>query len=240
MANPAFNDKVFQNEGSTTDAMTVQGSVNKTFVLLLLLLGTAALSWWVAATQGQGAAMVCLWGGMLGGLGVAIATIVKPQWSPVTAPIYSLLEGLVLGTISLLFAAKYQGIVMQAIIGTVAVFLVMLMIYRAGIIKVTQKFMIGVVSATGGLALFYLVTIGLNLFGVKTSFMTDSSPLGYGISAVAIILAALNLVLDFDFIQRGADQKAPKYLEWYAGFGLIVTLVWLYLEMLRLLARMRQ
>lgn len=239
MANPAFNNRVFENQGSNADAMTVQGSVNKTFVLLLLLMGTAALSWWAAATQGAGAATLCVFGGAIGGLGVAIATIVKPQWSPVTAPIYALLEGLVIGAISMMFSAKYQGIALQAIIGTVAVFTVMLMIYRAGIIKVTQKFMIGVVAATGGLALMYLVTMGLNLFGVATPFMHDSSPMGYAISAIAIILAALNLVLDFDFIQRGAQQQAPKYLEWYAGFGLIVTLVWLYLEMLRLLARMR-
>jgi len=240
MSNPAFTDRVLEQAGPSAEPMTVNGSIAKSFILFLLLLATAAVSWNVTATQGPGPAMIFLWGGMIGGLVVAFATIFKPQWSPVTAPLYSLLQGCVLGTISLLFATKYQGIVAQAIIGTLAVFVVMLMIYRSGLIKVTQKFAIGVAAATGGLALGYIVIMVLNLFGVKTAFMTDNSPLGYLISIVAIVLASLNLVLDFDFIQRGAEEQAPKYLEWYAGFGLIMTLVWLYLEMLRLLGRMRQ
>jgi uncharacterized YccA/Bax inhibitor family protein len=173
---------------------------------------------------------------------VALATIFRPQWSPYTAPLYALVEGVFLGLISEIYenAFSQPGLVLQAIGATVAVFATMLFLYKARIIRVTARFRAIVLSATIGIAVFYLVSIVISLFGVQVPFLYDASPLGILISVVIVGVAALNLVLDFDFIERGAQAGAPKFMEWYGGFGLLVTLVWLYLEMLRLLSRLRR
>jgi len=170
---------------------------------------------------------------------MALVTIFKPVWAPVTAPIYALLEGLALGAISAYFQARFPGIVIQAVALTFGVLFALLLAYRSGLIPVTENFRLGIVAATGGIAIFYLVAIGLGFFGIRIPMLHEGSWLGIGFSVFVVIIAALNLVLDFDFIEKGAEQGAPKVMEWYAAFGLIVTLVWLYLEILRLLSKLR-
>jgi uncharacterized YccA/Bax inhibitor family protein len=189
--------------------------------------------------------MVCTFGGLIGGLILAIITCFKKTWAPVTAPLYAIVEGLFVGGVSIVYydIAGQQGfggtggsIVMQAVVLTFGVLFTMLAAYRSGIIRATEKFRMGVVAATGGIMLFYLVAIILGFFGVNIPHLHEATPLGIGISVFIIIIAALNLVLDFDLIENGAKQGAPKYMEWFCAFGLIVTLVWLYIEILRLLA----
>jgi uncharacterized YccA/Bax inhibitor family protein len=176
--------------------------------------------------------------GGIGGFIAALVTIFKKEWSPITAPIYALLEGLALGGISAVFELRYPGIAMQAVGLTFGTLFVLLLAYHSGLIPVTEKFKLGVVAATGGIAVFYLVEFVLGFFGVHFAAINGSGLLGIGFSVVVVIVAALNLVLDFDFIESGVNAGAPKYMEWYGAFGLIVTLVWLYLEILRLLAKL--
>jgi uncharacterized YccA/Bax inhibitor family protein len=178
-------------------------------------------------------------GASLTGLVVAIATIVRPRWSPITAPIYALVEGVVLGVVSMWFETSYPGIAIQAVALTFGVLGAMLVLYTTRVIRVTQRFRTGVLAATLAIAGVYLVSLLLGLFGVRVPFLYDASPLGILISLAIVVVAALNLVLDFDLIERGARSGAPAYMEWYAAFGLLVTLVWLYLELLRLLGRLR-
>ena len=178
--------------------------------------------------------------GGIGGFVMALVTTFKKEWSAVTAPIYAVLEGLALGGLSAIFELRYPGIVVQAVALTFATLFCLLGAYKSGMIKATENFKLGVVAATGAIALVYLASWILSFFHVPMTFMTDSSPLSIGISVVIVIVAALNLVLDFDFIEQGATYGAPKYMEWYAGFGLLVTLVWLYMEILRLLAKLRE
>jgi uncharacterized YccA/Bax inhibitor family protein len=170
---------------------------------------------------------------------VAFATIFKKEWSPVTAPIYAALEGLALGGLSSVFEMKYPGIAMQSVGLTFTTLAAMLVAYRTGLIKATEKFKLGVVAATGAIALYYLIGLGLQFFGVAMPFLQGSSTASIVVSGVIVVVAALNLILDFDFIETGVQSGAPKYLEWYGAFGLMVTLVWLYLEILRLLAKAR-
>ena len=177
---------------------------------------------------------------MIGGLIVAILTIFKKHLSPITAPIYALLEGVALGGLSAFFESMYPGIVFQAVTLTFGVLFALLFAYRSGLIKVTQNFRMGVVAATGGIAIVYLVSWLMNMFtGSGISMIHESGWMGIGFSAFVVVIAALNLVLDFDFIEAGAKQGAPKYMEWYGAFGLTVTLVWLYIEILRLLSKLR-
>ncbi len=241
-ANPALNANTFANVRSftATDPMTIQGTVNKTGFLLLLLVVAAAYVWNLFTKAADPAAiMPYMWIGTIGGLIAAVVTAFKKSWSPVTAPLYAVLEGLALGGISAFFEAQFPGIVIQAVGLTFGTLFALLMAYKSGLIKATENFKLGVVAATGGIFLLYFVSFILSLFHVNLSFMHSSSPLSIGISVVIVIVAALNLVLDFDFIEKGAESGAPKYMEWYAGFGLLVTLVWLYLEILRLLAKTR-
>jgi uncharacterized YccA/Bax inhibitor family protein len=177
--------------------------------------------------------------GVIGGLVFALVTAFKKTWAGVTAPIYALLEGLALGGISAMFESKYHGIAIQAVSLTFGTMFVLLLAYRSGLIPVTQNFRLGVIAATGGIAVFYLVTIVLGFFGVHFTSVFGSGPVGIAFSVIVVIVAALNLVLDFDFIETGVRVGAPKYREWYAAFGLMVTLIWLYLEILRLLSKMR-
>jgi uncharacterized YccA/Bax inhibitor family protein len=177
--------------------------------------------------------------GLIGGLIFALITTFKKTWSPVTAPIYALLEGLVLGSISAVFEQRYPGIAIESVSLTFGTMFVLLLAYKSGMIKVTQKFRLGVIAATGAIFLFYLVEMGLGFFGIHFTSVNGSGWLGIGVSLVIVCVAALNLVLDFDFIESGVAAGAPKYMEWYGAFGLMVTLIWLYLEMLRLMAKLR-
>jgi len=238
-SNPALREDVLtaiRTDGG--GAMTVQGTVNKTSLLLVLALATATAAWVLGTADGPGAAGWVI-GASLAGLGVAIATIVRPRWSPITAPIYALVEGVVLGVVSMWFEAAYPGIAIQAVALTFGVLGAMLVLYTTRVIRVTQRFRTGVLAATLAIAGVYLVSLLLGLFGVRVPFLYDASPLGILISLAIVVVAALNLVLDFDLIERGARSGAPAYMEWYAAFGLLVTLVWLYLELLRLLGRLR-
>jgi uncharacterized YccA/Bax inhibitor family protein len=167
-------------------------------------------------------------------------TVFKKEWSPVTSPVYALLEGVFLGAVSALFEKSYPGIVMQAVGLTFGVLFCLLAVYKSGIIKVTERFKLGVVAATGGIALFYLASIVAGFFGVRFSFIYGGGVLGIGFSLFVVAIASLNLVLDFDFIEKGSQRQIPKYMEWYGAFGLMVTLVWLYLEILRLLAKLQR
>jgi uncharacterized YccA/Bax inhibitor family protein len=243
--NPALNDKTFLDIGSgrvvdAGNAMTLNGTVTKTAILLMLVVFTSAYTWRMVA---GGVVSPMLWplvlGGVVGGLVFAIATVMKKTWAPVTAPLYALCEGLFLGAISAIYEARFPGIVMQAVMLTFGTLAALLMAYRSGLFKATENFKLGVVAATGAIALLYLVNIGMHLFGFKgMGFIHESGALGIAFSLFVVTIAALNLVLDFDFIESGVDAGAPKYMEWYGAFGLVVTLVWLYLEILRLLSKL--
>lgn len=240
-ANPALNDDTFRGYGRAAalgDAMTIQGTVNKTGVLLLLVLLTSTWTWRLYYTATD-SLMLWVAGGAIGGFIVAMITVFKKQWAAVTAPLYALLEGLVLGGISSVLEARYPGIVIQAVGLTFGTLFGLLFAYKSGMIKATENFKLGVVAATGGIALVYFVTIILGLFGIRMPYIHESGMIGIGFSLFVVIIAALNLVLDFDFIESGAAQGAPKFMEWYGAFGLMVTLIWLYIEILRLLSKMR-
>ncbi len=238
-ANPALNDKVFRGLPSTLgETMTLQGTVNKTGILLLCAVATAAWTWHLAMNpdtlpMDYGLLLV----GLFGGLIFALITSFKKTWAPVTAPIYALLEGLVLGGLSATLNARYPGIAIESVCLTFGTMFVLLLAYTSGMIKVTQKFRLGVIAATGAIFLFYMAEVLLGFFGIHFVAVNGSGPLGIGISLVIVCVAALNLVLDFDFIESGVAAGAPKYMEWYGAFGLMVTLVWLYLEILRLMAK---
>jgi len=221
------------------EAMTLTGTVNKTGILLICVVATAAWSWNRFFHAPASDTVLPLVGiGGIGGFILALVTIFKKEWSPITSPIYALLEGLALGGISALFELRYPGIAMQAVGLTFGTLFVLLLAYHSGLIPVTEKLKLGVVAATGGIAVFYLVEFVLGFVGVHFAAINGSGLLGIGFSVVVVIVAALNLVLDFDFIESGVSAGAPKYMEWYGAFGLIVTLVWLYLEILRLLAKL--
>ena len=248
--NPALSENTFLDLGSGTvvqgnaGAMTLNGTVNKTAFLLVLCLAGALYSWSqfaaALAAGNPGAVMPYVWGGAIGGFVVALITIFKKEWAMFTAPVYAVLEGLFLGAASAMFELRYPGIVLQAVGLTFGTLAALLLAYRSGLIKATENFKLGVVAATGGIALLYLAQLGMNLFGFHgMSFINGSSTIGILFSVGVVIVAALNLVLDFDFIEQGVEKGAPKYMEWYAAFGLLVTLVWLYLEILRLLGKLQ-
>jgi uncharacterized YccA/Bax inhibitor family protein len=240
-SNPALNENTFDGRVAVAgEAMTLQGTVNKTGVLLLCVVITAAWTWGIAHSQTPEAALPWMMGGLVGGLVFALVTIFKKEWSPITSPIYALCEGLVLGGISALLERTYPGIAIQAMGLTFGVTAVMLMLYRTGILRATPKFTVGVVAATGGIFVVYMVDLVLGMFGRHVPLLNSSGPLGIGVSAVIVIIAALNLILDFDFVETGVHARAPKYMEWYGAFGIMVTLVWMYMEILRLLSKMRQ
>ena len=238
--NPVLNATTFPRayEHTGTEAMTIQGTVNKTAVLAICLFITAA--WiWSRLMSGDESAAPYIMGGAIGGFIVALVTVFKKQWAPVTAPIYSLLEGLVIGGLSAILEMRFPGIAMQAASLTIGTLLCLLVAYRSGLIRATENFKLGVFAATGGIALIYLASMVLGFFGVNIPYIHESGWIGIGFSLFVVVIAALNLVLDFDFIEQGAAQGAPKYMEWYAAFGLMVTLIWLYIEMLRLLSKAR-
>jgi uncharacterized YccA/Bax inhibitor family protein len=215
------------------------GTVHRTAFLLLLLVAAAIWVWNKFTLSGPQAVMPWLGIGAIGGLVVAIVTVFKKEWAPITSPIYAVLEGFVLGGISSIFEASYPGIVIQAVGLTFGTLFALLIAYRSGLIKATENFKLGVVAATGGIFLVYMISFVLSFFGTTIPFIHESGTIGILFSLFVVVVAALNLVLDFDFIERGAESGAPKYMEWYAAFGLLVTLVWLYIEILRLLSKLR-
>ncbi len=245
--NPALKDSTFLDLGTgsvvqrSSGAMTLNGTVNKTAFLLVLTLATALYPWSLYfANPGSAAVGGLALAGAIGGLVVALVTVFKKTWAPVTAPLYAALEGLFIGAISATFEARFPGIVMQATALTFGTLGALLLAYRSGLIRATENFKLGVFAATGGIALLYLVNIGMRLFGFEgMGFIHESSTVGILFSVFVVVIAALNLVMDFDFIEQGVDAGAPKYMEWYAAFGLLVTLVWLYIEILRLLSKLQ-
>ncbi len=238
-SNPALNAKTFENRFAIDgEAMTLQGTVNKTGLLLFCAAATAAWTWWLARAQ-PAAVPLCLWGGLIGGLIFALVTIFKKEWAPVTAPIYALCEGLALGGISAFLNQTYSGIVLQALGLTGAVTAVMLLLYTPGVIRATPKFTIGVIAATGGIFLFYMIDLVMGFFGHHVSVLYSNGPWGIALSVFIVFVAALNLILDFDFVETGIHAGAAKYMEWYGAFGIMVTLVWMYIEILNLLSNIR-
>lgn len=241
--NPVFNEKRLRKESTSRstagpiirdDTMTINGAVNKSLFLFFLMMVTTCLSFVMPST-------FLLWVGAIGGLGFVLVGVFKPQWSATVAPGYALFEGLFLGTISYFYAdAFYPGIVFQAIGLTMGTLITMLMVYKSGLIKVTDKFRTGVVMATGAIFIVYMISWIGSMFGFSVPYLHEGGVIGIGISVVIIGVAALNLLLDFDLFEKGEQMQAPKYMEWFAGMSLLVTLVWLYVEFLRLLSKLNR
>ena len=232
--NPALNSKIFTSAArDDSGIMTIEGTVNKTAMSLLLLMATASYTW---MNPSPGLMML----GFIGGFIMAIVTIFKKTWAPYTVSGYALLEGLALGGISRIFETQYPGIASQAIFLTFGILAALLLAYKTGVIRPTENFKLGVFAATGGIFIMYLISFIMSIFGSGMSIMNpnNASMISIGFSLFVVVIASLNLVLDFDFIEEGAERGAPKYMEWYGAFGLLVTLIWLYLEILRLLAKL--
>jgi len=239
--NPSLNENVFTQNlaAQSTEVMTIRGTVNKFGFLFAMVLASAVFTWHVYA---QGADVSAyLWGGAIGGLVIALVIIFKREWSPFLAPAYGLAEGLFVGAISAyfndVFAEKQPYLVMQAVGLTFGVVIAMLILYKLRIIRATETFKSVVITATMGIAIFYLMTIALRFFSIDIPFVHEGSITGIIFSLAVVSIAALNLILDFDKIETGSQQGVAKYMEWYCAFGLLVTIVWLYLEILRLLAK---
>ncbi|MEO7769020.1 MAG: Bax inhibitor-1/YccA family protein [Ferruginibacter sp.] len=240
--NPTLSEKAFKQTGylDYNNSMTVRGTLNKFGFMFLMLMGTAYYSWKEFA--GGGNVQPLIWGGMIGGFVVALVIMFKKEWSPYLAPLYALLEGLFIGAVSAYyneaFAAKMPNIIMNAVGLTFGTAIAMYLLYTFKIIRATEKFKSIVLTATAGIAIFYLIAMVMRMFGVQMAFLHEGSLMGIGFSLVVVAIAALNLILDFDMMEQGAAAGAPKYMEWYGAFGLMVTLVWLYLEILRLLSKL--
>jgi uncharacterized YccA/Bax inhibitor family protein len=238
--NPALSAKTFDGLSDSATPMTLSGTINKAAMLLAILTIGAGWVWnlyFVSRAIDDVAIYMLV--GTLGGFVIALVTIFNKQISAYTAPVYALLEGFAIGGISALYEAKHPGIAIQAAGLTFGILACMLAAYRFKIVQVTEKLMTGIVAATGGIAVLYLVDIVLMFFGHPIGFIHDNGPVAIAFSVFVIIIAAFNLVMDFHFIAKGVAQRSPKYMEWYSAFGLIVTLVWLYLEVLRLLGKRR-
>jgi uncharacterized YccA/Bax inhibitor family protein len=234
--NPVMRESIFRDAAQTQsgavayeEKMTVQGAINKTFLLLAILLVTTI---WSFANPNP----LFMWGGAIGGLIVVLIAAFRPQHSPVLAPLYAALKGLFVGAVSAIYAAVFSGIIFQAVTLTMAVLFLMLFLYKSGLIKVTEKFRAGVIMATGAIFLVYLVTLVLSLFGITVPYIHQGGAIGIGISLVIVGVAAMNLLLDFDNFEKGEQYGAPIYMEWFSAMGLLITLVWLYIEILRLVA----
>jgi uncharacterized YccA/Bax inhibitor family protein len=244
--NPTLTQKMFDRsaslEADMQGTMSVRGAINKFGFLLLMVIAGAAFNWHLFQEGQQDTMKIWMMVGIFGGLISALAISFKPNWAGFLAPLYGLLEGLFIGGISAIFnamfAEKYPGLIMQAVGLTFGVALAMFLLYNFRVIKATDKFKSIILTSTLGIGIFYLLTMVLRLFGVEVSFMYDSTPLSIGISLFIVAIAALNLILDFDMIEQGAERGAPKFMEWYGAFGLLVTMVWLYMEILRLLSKL--
>jgi uncharacterized YccA/Bax inhibitor family protein len=250
--NPTLNDETFENFGayrrdyareqSPADVMTINGTAQKTLFLLVLALGAACFTWsktFSAVEANPAAAMPWAFGGAIVGLIAGFVICFKHTWAPMLAPVYALAEGLFLGGVSASFEAQYPGIVIQSVGGTFGTLAGLLLAYQSGLIKATENFKLGIVAATGGICFVYVISMIGSFFGVPIPYIHAAGPIGIGFSLVVVVIAALNLVLDFDYIEQAAERGAPKYLEWYGAFALMVTLVWLYMEILRLLSKLR-
>ncbi|WP_205679088.1 Bax inhibitor-1/YccA family protein [Aquisphaera insulae] len=243
-SNPAFSQDMFAGYGQVygvprSTVTTVQGTMGKCFLLLGIMTGCALFAFQSMATGSLAPGVLPVAG--IAGFVLALVTIFKPTLAPWTSPVYAAMEGVFLGAVSqvveMRFGKAYPGIALQAVMLTGGTLLMMLFVYGNGIIRVTDRLKSGVIMATGALCLFYVATMLLRLFGVTMPMVYSSSPIGIAFSLFVVGLAAFNLLLDFDFIEEAAARQAPKYMEWYGAFGLMVTLVWLYLEMLRLLQK---
>jgi len=237
--NPALSADTFRGTraGVGESTMTIQGTVNKTALSLLILMTTASYTWNLGIGDARVPAFMGV--GIIGGLVLAMVTIFKKEWAGTTTPMYAALEGLALGGISATFEARYPGLVSQAVFLTFGTLGALLLAYRSGVIRATENFKLGIFAATGGIAVIYLINFVMSFFGSGIPMVHSSGTFGIVFSVIVVGVAALNLVLDFDFIEQGAEQGAPKYMEWYGAFGLLVTLVWLYLEILRLLSKLQ-
>ncbi|KAA2245546.1 Bax inhibitor-1/YccA family protein [Chitinophaga agrisoli] len=238
--NPVLKESTFQQAAMVQDgsAMTLRGTVNKMAFLLAMVMAAAAYTWGVFYKNGNIVPYLAI--GAIGGFILALVIVFKRDWAPYLAPAYALCEGAFLGAISALYASKFEGIVLQAVGLTFGTFIAMLALYRFGVIRATQRFKAIIVTATAGIAVFYLIAMGLRFFNIEMPYLHDSSTIGIVLSLVIVAVAALNLILDFDLIERGIAGGAPKSFEWFAAFGLLVTLVWLYLEILRLLSKLNR
>ena len=235
-SNPALNDSTFDTYAvAGGETMTIQGTVNKSFILIALVFSTALLSW-DFMTQSGG--IIYVIASAILALIVGLITSFKPTWSPYTAPAYALFEGVFLGALSGFIDTIYPGIAIQAVLLTCGTFLCLLLAYRSGLIKATENFKLGIVAATGAIGLIYLASFVLGFFGIQIPYIHGNGIIGILFSVLVVVIASLNLVLDFDFIEQGAERGAPKYMEWYASYGLLVTLVWLYIEILKLLMKL--
>lgn len=239
-SNPVMSGKIFEKVGGITTGehvMTINGTINKIGILLLLVIAAAAYTWKMVTGASPGSAGTLAIAGAIGGFIMALVTVFRPQSSAITAPIYAILEGLFLGAISAVINTAYPGVAFQAVLLTIGTLFTMLFLYRSGRIRATPRFRRGVMMATGAVFFAYMISWILSMFGMPVGFMHSAGPMGILISLVIIVIAALNLIMDFDFIEKGSQMAAPKYMEWYGAFGLMVTLIWLYIEFLRLLSR---
>lgn len=219
--------------------MTLDGVARKSLFLLVLCVAAGFFGWNLMASPTDSLVLYLLIA-VFGAFIIGLITVLKPKISPFTAPLYAVLEGVVVGAVSQLYEVEFSGIVLQAVLLTGGIFVAMLLLYMLRIIKASENFKLGVAAATGGVAIYYLANFILGFFGVDLPLIHENTWMGIGFSVVVIIIASLNLVVDFDFIEEGVSKKAPKYMEWYSSFGLFVTMVWLYLEILRLLAKARR
>jgi uncharacterized YccA/Bax inhibitor family protein len=242
-SNPTLSQKIFSRSITQDEAgtMTVRGTMAKFGFLLFMVLAGAAYTWYLYYNNQSQTMMTLMWVGLIGGLISVFAISFKPTLAPYLSPAYGILEGFVLGAFSAIlndaFAEKYPGLVIQAVGLTFGVAIAMFLLFNFRVIKATQRFKSIIFTATAGIAIFYVLTLVLGMFHVNIPFMYDSSALGIGLSIFIVAIAALNLIIDFDMIEKGADMGAPKFMEWYSAFGLLVTMVWLYVEILRLLSR---
>lgn len=238
-SNPMFNDDVIDNfSGATTDRMTVQGTINKTLILLAITVATAALSWRFMASFGSSLYFI-LFGVAIGAAGLAFYTYKNPKVANVTAPIFAVMEGLFIGVISMAYAYMVEGIIMKAALLTFGTMFIMLFIYKSKLIVVTDRFRMILSMAIGAIGLMYLASWILGMFDVNMPFLHDSSPLSIGISLVIIVVASLSFLMDFDMIEKNAERGVSKNYEWVGGMALLMTIVWLYLEFLRLLSKLQ-
>ncbi len=236
-SNPALSKKMFMNramESTYGEKMTLNGTINKTGILLLLAFLSASFTWKMFYEGAHMTGYVLF--GAIGGLILALVTTFKPKLSPYLAPAYALLEGLVLGAVSAMYSSLFEGIVIKAILLTFSILFTMLFIYRSGLIKVTEKFKTGLSMAMGGIVLFYVINWILGIFGVHITAFHDGGLLSIIISLAIVVVASFVLLWDFSEIENGISAGAPKYMEWYSGFSIMLTLVWLYFEILRLLS----
>ncbi len=242
-ANPALSEGTFsrlKGLSAAGNVMTIGGTVVKSFILLGLVLLTAGYTWGLYLQTGDpSAAAPWMFLGLFGGFITALVTIFKKEWASLSAPIYALFQGLFLGGVSSALEAQFPGIVIQAVGLTFGTLAVMLAAYTSGLIKATEKFKLGIVAATGAIFLVYMTSLIFSFFGVHFEFIYGAGWAGIGFSVIVVIIAALNLILDFDVIEKGAAAGVPKYMEWYGAFALMVTLIWLYIEILRLLSKVR-